>query len=748
MRKLFLTLSLFAAALFARAQQSPFGVAGSLFGAPASPSISPLPQKASYGSSAVSLSQPIILVGSDKADADAVSLLKSALTNVVTKGGLKLIIGERGDKAVKQFEKNIPSHAEGYYLSVASDQIVVAGNDEVGTYYGVQSLLSLRQGASVKQCEVEDWPSVACRGVIEGFYGNPWSHQDRLRQFEFYGRNKMNVYVYGPKDDPYHRAHWRDPYPADEAARLTELVEAAHHNKVQFVWAIHPGGDIQWNLQDSMAVVAKLEKMYALGVRTFAVFFDDIWGEGAKADKQAGLLNYVTDQFVRKHTDVDPLIMCPTQYNKSWSGGDYLTTLGTQMYPEVRIMWTGDRVVDMIETGDLEWVNARIKRKAFIWLNYPVNDYCQSRLLMGKTYGNGLNIADMVSGFCSNPMEYAEASKVSLYSIADYTWNMPAYDSEKSWQRALSALMPTSAVPFAFFCGDNIDLGKTGHGLRREGESASFKSMEQQMQGSGAFVYFGLMQTLANQLLADSVNQPEMLQEIGPWVRSWGLLGERGAQVCNMQADLKRADSIAFIAHYRAYQNATRAQKAITSRDFEGSIVKAKPVVSGDVITPWVEENMNLLIKDYRQQYAYGTDVFPVQSIADGEYFIKVGGMYLTDAQAQADRTGDRPVFQADRDVVNPQRQQWVIEQEPKTGRYKITNKQDGRYLNERGTFWANRDLNPYKPEWHTFTLTKQDGKYSIQCGGSAGNAFWSLDGQQLGNSPSEQLIFEIEPVR
>lgn len=707
--------------------------------------LSPLPQDLKWTRGELSVSQPVTLVGEQTADHDAVAALKQGPFQFVNKGGLKLIIGERGDKAVKAYKKLIPEKAEGYYLKITPDEIVIAGADESGTFYGVQSLLQMNHAGRLPLVEITDFPSVECRGVIEGFYGNPWSHEDRLRQFDFYGKTKMNTYVFGPKDDPYHRARWREPYPEKEAARLKELVDAAHRNKVKFVWAIHPAGDIKWCLEDSVNVANKLEKMYDLGIRSFAVFFDDVWGEGARGEKQAGLLNYLTDVFVRKHHDVEPLIMCPSQYNKGWSHGDYLNTLGTQMYPEVRIMWTGNSVVDMIEADDMEWINGQIKRKAFIWLNYPVNDYCQSRLLMGKTYGNGLDIADMVSGFCSNPMEYAEASKVSLYSIADYTWNMPKYDSEKSWERAMDALMPTAKRSFEFFCADNVDLGKTGHGLRRKGESTRFAGS----RGDGERgIYFAMMQQYAAQLLADSVNHPEMLREIKPWVESWDLLGQRGSLALNMQNSLNDFDSIAFIGQYKAYLKATQAQKAITSRNYEGSIVKAKPVVSGDVITPWVEEKVNTLIKEYRKRYAYGSDIFPVQSIADGEYFIKVNGLYLTDAQAAADRTGDRPEFVKDRDVINPQRQQWLIEQEPKTGRYKITNKQDGRYINERGTFWANKTNNPYDAAWHTFTLTKQDGKYSIQCGGDAGKKFWSLDGNHIGNSQEEQLIFEIVPVK
>ena len=72
----------------------------------------------------------------------------------------------------------------------------------------------------------------------------------------------------------------------------------------------------------------KFGMMYDLGVRSFAVFFDDISGEGAKADKQADLLNFLQKEFIEKKEGVSPLIMCPTEYNRAWAGSDYLDVLG------------------------------------------------------------------------------------------------------------------------------------------------------------------------------------------------------------------------------------------------------------------------------------------------------------------------------------------------------------------------------------------------------------------------------------
>ena len=714
--------------------------------------ISPVPHHISWGDAAFPNNVSFYLVGADKADKDAVEMLKSKVRIVGMSDKIDcrrfpetkpILIGEFGDKVVAKFKKHVPEAEEGYYLNVTDSQVVIAGRDCRGTFYGVQTFLQLLKPSIVMQCEIVDYPSVSERGVIEGFYGNPWSHENRLRQFDFYGLNKLNTYVYGPKDDPYHRARWRVPYPDKEAAQLKELIDAAHRNKVKFVWAIHPGGDIKWTLEDYRYIIEKFELMYGLGVRTFAVFFDDIGGEGTRADKQAELMNHLTDEFVRRHEGVDPLIMCPTQYNKNWSHGDYLSTLGTEMYPEVQIMWTGNSVVDMIEENDMKWINEQIRRKAYIWLNYPVNDYCQSRLLMGKTYGNGLDINDMVGGFCSNPMEYAEASKLSLYSIADYTWNMPAYDPVASWNRAMKALMPTCHEAFRIFCENNVDIGYSAHGLRREGESPNFDPTSKESLSES----FAKLVWAADNVLADEVNHPEMLAEIRPWVESMRLLGLRGQMYLNMLNDLAERDSVAFVGHARAQFQLEQQQKAIISRNFDGSIVKAKPVVSGDVITPWLAEKTSELISAYRQSFSYGHEYFPVQAIEDGEYFIKVNGEYLTNVNASPEMTGDYPVFVAERDMINPQRQQWVIERNPQNGRYKIYNKQDGRYINELGAFWRRKTI-AYSPQWNTYLLVGMDGKWSIQNAEKGGDTFWTREGNRITVKGDGEYIFEIEKIK
>ena len=101
-----------------------------------------------------------------------------------------------------------------YSLSISDKGVEITGFDERGAFYGLQTLRQLleQNDTSLMAMTVTDWPDMPNRGVVEGFYGTPWSHQVRLSLIDFYGRHKMNNYIYGPKDDPYHSSpHWRQP---------------------------------------------------------------------------------------------------------------------------------------------------------------------------------------------------------------------------------------------------------------------------------------------------------------------------------------------------------------------------------------------------------------------------------------------------------------------------------------------------------------------------------------------------------
>ena len=535
------------------------------------------------------------------------------------KATFKLTIGVKGDKAVKKYAKKIPAKAEGYYLEVTPKGAVLAAADEVGLFWAAQTWMAMLSEGKMEYCTITDYPDVPYRGVVEGFYGTPWSHQARLSQIAFYARHKMNVYIYGPKDDPWHRDKWREPYPEAEAKRISELATYARSLGVNFYWAIHPGVDIKWTEQDRDYLVAKLEKMYDLGVRSFAVFFDDIWGEGTRADKQAELLNYVDNNFIQKKHDVAPLIMCPTEYNRAWANDEkgYLRTLGTQMNQGVEIMWTGNSVVHCIDRESQEWINQRINRKSYIWWNFPVSDFVRDHILLGPAYGNDLDIAETMSGFVSNPMEHAEASKISLYGIADYTWNMPAYDYQADWEKGLREVLPSNYEALRTFALYNKDLGPNGHGFRRE-EGDELKDIAQQALAGQSSARQALALKceelgIAVDLLLNDDSNPELLRELRPWLLQGKNVAAYGQAVVSLaEAATKTQKGTGLRSFENYYQQARSLQKQMY--DLENSSVRHALQPGIKVATKVLMPTLNELFAKAVNQYNAnnGTDLNPV----------------------------------------------------------------------------------------------------------------------------------------
>ena len=583
--------------------------------------VQPKPQQINGKAETIELQSRYQFNGENEANPYALKKLKEILGGQSSSNGMNIYIGERGDKSVRKFNKFIPKQEEGYFLRITPKEIVLAGNDERGTFYAIQTLKQLLKNNQLPITEITDYPEIRFRGVVEGFYGTPWSHQARLRHLKFYGENKMNTYIYGPKDDPYHSSpNWRLPYPEQEAKQIKELVQVAKENAVNFVWAIHPGQDIKWNQEDRDNLLSKFEKMYDLGVRSFAVFFDDISGEGTKADKQAELLNYIDEQFVKVKKDVTPLIMCPTEYNKSWSNvkGGYLTTLGTKLNPSIHIMWTGDRVIaDMYEgdteKGGMKWINNLIQRPAYVWWNFPVSDYVRDHLLMGPVYGNDLHIANMMSGFVTNPMEHAESSLIAIYGVASYAWNPDEYDSDKAWKDAMKTILPTNAKELEIFATHNSDLGPNGHGYRRE-ESVALKPIAERFLNEylnkGTYQIedflslldtFMQMQEVADILMTNTEN-PALIREMEPWLLQHKLMGELGGEVLALTNAYEQGKQEGFL---RKYKHIKALQQLMFTIDQTLNQNPYQPGVktAGLVIKPLIDQTFAKAVELYNQKY-------------------------------------------------------------------------------------------------------------------------------------------------
>lgn len=530
----------------------------------ADPVVYPVPQRVETYSAELTLPS-VSISGTAVADPDALALLKT-LVKEDASARYKIHLAQGGSARA-----GLTPVSGAYRLKISKDEMSVCAYDAAGMYYAMQTLSQLIKDGKVPCLEINDWPDIPFRGTVEGFYGQPWSHEARKRQFEFYGKYKLNTYIYGPKDDPFHgfSNRWREPYPADKAIQIRELALKAHEHKVNFVWAVHPGRDIRWTQADLDSCIEKFQMMYDLGVRSFGVFFDDIGGEGARGDKQVEFLNALNSQFIQKKPDVTPLIMCPTEYNRSWAKkepGTYLDILGDRLDTSIQIMWTGNSVVHDITLEGLEWVNKRIKRPAYIWWNFPVSDYVRNRLLIGRVYGLDQTAVKEMSGFVSNPMDKPEASKITLFSIADYTWNMKAFNSDPSWRNGIRALFPACAEAVQTFADHNSDQGPNGHGYRRE-ESVVIEpvltAFLENYKNSGKInpseyqIIMNEMERIskAPDAIRKHADNPIFLEETAQWLDAFQELGVAGIKTLQLiQAlDAKNTDVAVSAASEAAY---------------------------------------------------------------------------------------------------------------------------------------------------------------------------------------------------
>ncbi|GLY02970.1 beta-N-acetylglucosaminidase domain-containing protein [Actinoplanes sp. NBRC 101535] len=452
------------------------GVPGPAHAGPrALPLVSPTPQKIERIGPDIPLPGRVELITTDATDPAAADLLRTLLDQqgiaVTAHAPLTVRLGpaDRPDIARRLAGTTIPSTAEGYALRAEKHQVTLGGVDPAGQYYAVQTLRQLfRPGRTLAGVAVSDHPAMALRGAIEGFYGSPWTHAERLDQLAFYGTIKTNSYVYAPKDDPYHRDRWREPYPAGKLAELRELVDAATSHHVRFTFAVSPGTTICYSsTADRAALTGKLQAMYDIGVRDFSIPLDDIsytrWnctadqdtygapGAGAAARAQVDLLNDVQQNFVASHPGVRPLQMVPTEYG-DLTDTAYKQEIRSTLDPKVLVMWTGTDVVPPSITVDqASRASALFGRDVFVWDNYPVNDYAQSagRLLLAPYDKREPGLAGHVAGIVANPMNQAAASKVVLFTMADFSWNDRAYDRDISWRQVATVLAggDASGVP-------------------------------------------------------------------------------------------------------------------------------------------------------------------------------------------------------------------------------------------------------------------------------------------------------------
>uniref|UniRef100_A0AAU2VWJ2 Beta-N-acetylglucosaminidase domain-containing protein n=1 Tax=Streptomyces sp. NBC_00008 TaxID=2903610 RepID=A0AAU2VWJ2_9ACTN len=438
------------------------------------PTVWPRPQSIKASGSAVPLSGEVTLVADTQADPYAVTALREVLRDAGVRTvheslpGRGPVIRFGGNGALDALRTlRTPERGDlpagGYRIAAGHvagrDTVAVDGLGEDGLFHAVQTLRQLIRGGSVAGATVRDWPSSAVRGMTEGFYGQPWTQTERLSQLGFMGRTKQNRYLYAAGDDPYRQARWRDPYPADRRADFRALAERAAAEHVTLGWAVAPGQSMCLSSErDVKALTKKIDAMWALGVRAFQVQFQDVsysewhcsadadaFGDGprAAARAQARVVSAVAQHLAERHPDAQPLSMMPTEFYQD-GATDYRTELAKELDDRVQVAWTGVGVVPRTITGgELAGARATFRHPMVTMDNYPVNDYAQDRIFLGPYTGRDPAVAIGSAALLANAMEQPSASRIPLFTAADFAWNPKGYQPQESWQAAIDDLAGT-----------------------------------------------------------------------------------------------------------------------------------------------------------------------------------------------------------------------------------------------------------------------------------------------------------------
>lgn len=271
------------------------------------------------------------------------------------------------------------------------------------------------------------------RGLIEGFYGPPWSEADRIAVGQWCAARGMTHYIYAPKDDPKHRHEWRQPYDADELASFDRVIEGCG---LSVGFAISPGLSMEYaDADDRRTLVDKLSAVIDRGVSLVALLLDDIPPRPGLGEAHGEVCRWLHDALGGRAE----LLLVPTEY-VGIRPSPYLDALAALVPEEVPIAWTGRLVVNDEITAEQARARAASVggRPPLLWDNYPVNDAVMDDcLFMGPLRGRDAALVEELGGWIANPMVQPNASMLPLASVAAL---LRGDDPGAAWEQEADAL--------------------------------------------------------------------------------------------------------------------------------------------------------------------------------------------------------------------------------------------------------------------------------------------------------------------
>ena len=298
-------------------------------------------------------------------------------------------------------------------------------------------------------------------GVIEGFYGKPWTHEERAEVFGWMADWGLNTYFYAPKDDLKHRALWREPYSDAEVEKLAQTIAACQKRNLRFIYGLSPGLDIRYDDPAELEHLHKrFEQLSALGCRDFGLLFDDIPNRPASSEAghqpslaaaQCQMANALFKWTLARSRNARFLV-CPTPYcsrmaARDVGGKNYLPTMGRELLPEIDVFWTGPEIISReITPAHVQELHQVLRRKPVIWDNLHANDYDGRRFYCGPYAGRPPELREAVGGILSNPNNEFPLNFVPLRTLAQFIRSDGNWDARQAYLSAMREWFPRFAT--------------------------------------------------------------------------------------------------------------------------------------------------------------------------------------------------------------------------------------------------------------------------------------------------------------
>lgn len=451
----------------------------------------------------------------------------------------------------------------------------------------------------------------AIRGVIEGFYGQPYDLEARTRLIRFIGERGMNAYVYAPKNDPLHRDRWRDPYPPAQLDEFAALARAGAESGVTVYFAISPGLTYDPNdPADFERLAAKLVSANERGVTGFALLFDDLLDPVSSALDpvvQAGLTARVAELVDGLAGDTDLWFIGHVyaglaedlRANRGLFAA--LSPLPPQVYydayqalvpPRLPIMWTGPAVfsarLDRAETQSFR--DFAGGRPVVVWDNFPVNDAIGTEIFLGPYLGRAADLHEAADGVVLNLMSQPTAGLVPVATGASYLSDPAGYDPEDAWNEAIDAVGGRGAEALRLFAEQHRGhpvLPGAVEAVELGARIAAAFAPDGATDPSAVVELRSYLEALAanRERLQATVDDPRLLAEIDPWSRK--LTDLAGASLLGLDAIAGRAAPDL----YRARRDAATAAPPLVAATLPAPSL---PVLSAGEVNPPVDRFADL----------------------------------------------------------------------------------------------------------------------------------------------------------